>query len=387
MDKYYVYVGSWASPRNPDAKRGLTIGEYDMESGTIRALKHVQEDLNCSMLTYDDKRQVIYSSNERPFTDQGLGGRATAYKVDLHNGDVTKISDVPSFGLVPSFVAYDPLGSFLVLTHHSMGSSIVKTVQDENGEYRIIREYDETSAILYELGQDGSIGRVCDIIKHTGHGGSPDQTNPHMHSVRFTPDGKYLFICDKGNDGYYSYSIDRENKKLVFVDRLDAVSGAAPRYSMFHPKLNVIYFNNESARLLTAATYDENGKLTKLGDWPTTNLRRENPEDKGPGQSDLKISADGKYLYSIIRADHMISVFETDPETGIPKLIQEIPSSGSGQERDLCFSPDGRFLFLCGCSNGNVYRYIVGEDGRLSDLTLVLEDVAPGALIFVKAEK
>ncbi|MBE6017280.1 MAG: lactonase family protein [Lachnospiraceae bacterium] len=382
MSRYYFYVGSWQSPRNPDAIRGITIGTY--ENGKLIPIKRVHEDVNVSMLTYDGKRKVLYTSNELPLTDKGPGGRANAYKADLETGDLEEISNISSFGKMPSFVAYDPLGDFLVLTNHSMGNVILKTVQDKNGEFHLVNEYDETAAVLYELNEDGQIVRACDIVKHTGHGGRPGQTNPHMHSVRFTPDGKYVFICDKGNDGYYVYRLDRGNKKLVLADRLDSVPGAAPRYSALHPVLPIIYFNNESARLLTAARYGEDGKLEKLGDWSTT---WEDVDDESEaGQSDLMISEDGRFLYNIIRADNMISVFETDPESGEPKLIQMTEAAGTGQERDLCFSPDGKYLFMSAVADGNVYRYTIGEDGKLSDKELALEDIAPGAMIFIKAD-
>lgn len=384
MDDYFAYIGSWVSPRNPDALRGITIGKYEPETGNIIPIKHVHDELNCSMLTFDEKRKIMYLSNERPFTEAGPGGRANALKVDTAAGDLTEISNVSSFGKMPSFVAFDPHGDFLVLTNHSMGSTILKTEKDENGEWQLVTEYDETAAVLYELNDDGSIKRACDIIKHTGHGGTPKQTNPHMHSAKFTPDGKYVFICDKGNDGYYVYRLDRENKKLVLADRLASVPGAAPRYIALHPELPIVYFNNESARLLTAASFDTDGKLTKIGDYPTV---FEAPAgDTEPMQSDLKISADGRYIYNIVRADNLISVFKADQSTGVPSLIQTIEASGSGQERDLCFSPDGKYLYLSACSDGNLYKYLIGEDGKLSDKELVLEDVAPGAMIFIKKD-
>lgn len=382
MSRYYFYVGSWQSPRNPDAVRGITIGTY--ENGKLTPIKHVHEDVNVSMLTYDEKRQVLYTSNELPLTEKGPGGRALAYKVDLKSGDLEEISNISSYGKMPDFVAYDPLGSFLVLTHHSMGNVILKTEQDENGEFRLIEEYDETAAVLYELGGEGAIIRACDIVKHTGHGGTPEQTNPHMHSARFTPDGRYVFISDKGNDGYYSYRLDRENKKLVLADRLASVPGAAPRYSALHPSLPIIYFNNESARLLTALKYSDDGKLEKIGDWST--VTDEVRDDQDPMQSDLKISDDGRFIYNIVREDNLISVFETDPETGEPKLIQVTEAAGTGRERDLCFSPDGKYLFLSAMADGNVYRYTIGEDGKLSDKELALRDIAPGAMIFIKAD-
>ena len=384
MDNYFAYIGSWVTMRDQGAVRGITIGKYEPETGSIIPIKHVCDEINCSMLTFDEKRKIMYTSNERPFTEAGPGGRAIALKVDTVTGDLSEISNISSFGKMPSFVAFDPNGGFLVLTNHSMGSTILKTEKDENGEWQLVTEYDETAAVLYELNEDGSIKRACDIIKHTGHGGTPKQTNPHMHSAKFTPDGKYVFICDKGNDGYYVYRLDRENKKLVLADRLASVPGAAPRYIALHPNLPVVYFNNESARILTAASFGADGKLTKIGDYPTVS---EAPaEEVEPMQSDLKISTDGKYIYNIVRADNLISVFETDPATGIPSLIQTVEASGSGQERDLCFSPDGKYLFLSACSDGCLYRYTIGEDGKLSGMECVLKDNAPGAMIFIKQE-
>ena len=349
MDKYYAYIGSWEVPMKPNASGGITIAEYEPETGSLTPIKHVLNEINCSMLTYDEKRGILYTSDERQFTGACPGGRVIALKVDPITGDLAQISDLPSYGKEPSYVAYDPKGEFLVLTNHSTRIPILKTEPDGNGGWRMITEYDETAAVLYELDADGAIIRACDLIKHTRRNGSPKHPNPLLHSARFTPNGEYVFICDNGDDGYYVYRLDRENKKLILADMLASVPGAAPRYSVLHPDLPIIYFNNESARLLTAARYGKDGKLEKIADYPTVN--GEVSTGKDPMQSDLKMSADGQYIYNILRADNLVSVFKVDKVTGVPSLIQTVAAAGSKRERYLAISPDGRYLFLCGCDD------------------------------------
>ena len=390
MSRYFAYIGSWVSPRYPDAVRGITIAEYDSETGAFTALKRVEESLNCSMLTYDEKRGVLYTSNECQQTAAGPGGRAAAFRVDRKTGDLEKISDVSSYGKMPSYVAVDPLGEFLVLTNHSMNSTILKTVQDENGEYHLVREYDETAGVLYALNPDGSIGEVCDIFKHTGHGGKPEQTNPHMHSARFTPDGKYVFVCDKGNDGYYSYYLDRENRKMVLNDRLESVPGAAPRYSALHKDLPVLYCNNEAERIVTAISVDENGKLTKIADYssvlPSAIDEGLSDSSKSGMQSELLLSDDCKTLYNVVRRDNLISVFSVDETSGELTLIQNAGIDASEGGRAAAFSPDGKCFYLCGGPDSDILGYKVEADGTLTSIESVFRDVAPGALVFVKAE-
>lgn len=377
MKNIFGYIGNWGAPKL-DAPMGITVAIC--EGSVLRGLETQFPEINVGQAYLDRMRGVLYCVNERPeVPGQNLGGQVFALKIDPGTGRLSMLSKSPSYGPLPSDCAVDMEGRYLIVSNHSGRNCITKTVQDEDGSYRIVREYDEAAIVLFPLDPEGRIGLPCDIVRHTGSGILPNQQSSHAHCVRRAPETDLFIVCDKGSDSVYSYKIDKEAGRLVCCDRIDGVPGSSPRYCVFHPTLPYLYYNNETKSIVNVVRYDRSGKLTPIGAVSCM----ENGDIQARGlQSDLQISGDGRNLYTLVRDNSTITVYALNEETGMP-VVKQVVSCGSTQGgRGMTFSPDGKYLYLAACPDRQVYVFCVEGDGCLSALGTAAEDTAPGIILF-----
>lgn len=383
MEKIFAYIGNWGMSKEP-VPLGLSAAAYDPETGSMDILQQSFPQIKAGAICPDHRRNILYCVDERPeIPGRTPGGQIFGLKIDPSTGLLQEHTVSPSFGPMPSDCALDLSGSYLLVSNHSGRNSITKTVQDSDGRYRIVREFDETAVVLFPLDPEGHIGEPCHIVRHTGHGILPNQQSPHAHCVRRAPDTDLFIVCDKGNDSVYSYRIDREKRQLICCDRIDGLPGSSPRYCVFHPGKPYIYYNNETAPVVCQLSYDSNGKLT-----PVSTIRCMEACDSEPRgmQSDLRISADGKYLYTLVRDNSTIVVYALDQISGKPEYLQTVPCGSAKGGRWLSFSPDGKYLFLAACPDQQVYKFIVGSDGTLTPQGIAAEDKVPAVITFMTIE-
>lgn len=377
MKKTFAYIGSWSMAKEP-GPLGIATAAYDPQTGGMELLEQRFPQIKAGAFCLDEARGILYCVNERPeVPGETLGGQVFGLKIQPETGALEELTVSPSFGPLPSDCALDPTGRYLIVSNHSGRNAITKTVQDAGGRYHLVREYDETAVVLFPLDRQGRIGEPLDIVRHMGCGLLPNQQSPHAHCVRRAPDTGLFIVCDKGNDSMYSYRIDTERGKLVCCDRIDCVPGSSPRYCVFHPTKPFLYYNCETRPLVGMVRYDRYGKLA-----PVTTVRcMDDPQVKGM-QSDIRISPDGKALYTLVRDNSTIVVYALDAETGVPTPVQTVPCGSSRGGRWMSFSPDGRYLFLAACPDSQVWRFPVAPDGKLFPPSAAAETPAPSAIAF-----
>ena len=160
----------------------------------------------------------------------------------------------------------------------------------------------------------------------------------------------------------YSYKVDEENGRFIRKAETVMKANTAPRYTCFHPSLNVMYENNETSNELFAFRYDkETGILTEID---KQNIVNEPYEKMMP--SDLCITPDGKYLYAAARDLNRIAAFSVNPDGTLKKIT--VFDTSEGIVRGMRLSHDGRFLFTCTPNDGKLNIYRVHENGYLSYL-------------------
>jgi len=378
----FAYVGNWS--KTLDGPCGFGIYRYITETGDLELIKSVFTDITVGATCLDSKRNILYCTNELetyPGNDMGGGGQVYAFAIDSETGDLTEINHQPSYGSLPSYVAVDATGKYLIVTNHTGHTPITKTVKDASGKYRIVLEYDEATTVLYKLDNDGSIGDPCDIYRHSGSGPLPRQTHPHPHSVVMSPSGNLFAVCDKGADRIYFFRINRETDRLEVCggEGHKSITGSSPRYSAFHPKLPYFYMNNETKTIVRAFRYDEDGKLEPIC---TVSALPENCEDNlTMMQTDIRVHPSGKYLYTLIRGISVATVFEIKEKTGEIEKIQAVMLDGTCP-RGIGISPDGRFMLIAALRSSEVLVWAIGEDGRLSPTGKKASQPHPGTVTF-----
>lgn len=368
MAKTYAYVGNW-TVKSAGADGGIGIYEYDEASGALRHIETVRGDLVAGMLCIDQKRGVLYSideaQNHAAFGHFGGGGRVAAFRIDPASGGLTLLGkEQPSFGTLTTYVAQSGDGDFLVVANHGDKQAITKTYRGEDGAYHISTDFSTVNAALYPLETDGAIGACCDLMEFP-----PDLSfnPPHiacLHAVYFAPDGEHCMMSNMKQNRLMLLRVDPQKRKLVNVAHLDCTEGNWPRYGAFHPEKKLFYLNNEHALEINVVAYDPAGKLELLqtvSSEPDFFLDRTGK--KPLQQTDIRISADGRFLYGACRGGGVINVYAIG-EDGLLSRLQSFKLEGEAP-RGMELSPDGRFLLVADPEAGSISSVCVGEDGRL----------------------
>lgn len=182
----------------------------------------------------------------------------------------------------------------------------------------------------YGSGSVTKIGRLP--IEHEGNGPDPiRQDAPHCHCAFFSPDKRYLLVCDLGLDTVFVY--DRE---LNEVSRAKVPDGAGCRHLIFSRDGRFVYVENEMGCSVTVFRW-EDGRLVYRSTCPTRTYAKHPGPDKG---SAIRLSKNGRRLYVTNRGENEVVVLSCRGEK--LRVIGRAPTGGD-EPRDFTLTPDERF--------------------------------------------
>ena len=369
----YAFVATWqeTTPWLPDHGDGIDVYRVN-EDGTFTQTCNFPTETNSTILAVSPDGQNVYATDETRNYDgeEGMGGGVIAMAFDPETGTLTRLNKLPSVGAAPSNVHIDPTGTLVAVSNH--GSTVgsyyaVKAVQTEEGKWVIEKEYDDSSVCVYCVNEDGSLNEDSQALYLTNVNGA------HLHTVRFSPSGKWMLSCDKGTGKIFVYKVDIENSiiepaDIPFIEQPDG----HPRHLEFDPN-NSSRFYVIHERGLNIASYDldeETGVITPLDFRPSCSGDEVCIDGVGAG-SDIHVHANGKFVYCSNRRangdafEGNIGVFSVDEE-GKLSLIQCV---GVGPNpRGYGIDTESKYLYVCNAKDYNNVRYVIDpETGKLSD--------------------
>ena len=198
----------------------------------------------------------------------------------------------------------------------------------------------------------GSIFKSPDrLVFHKGQGTDPKrQTSPHVHTVRLSPDGRYLVACDLGLDKVFVY--DRE---LNYVSDASVPSGSGARHLVFSSSGDFVFVVNEMGGSVSSFAYSE-GRLEYLD---TVSVLPEGFLGVGSGAA-IKLSRDGTRLYVTERASQTIAVLSVNG--GELALVGRVDSHGR-EPRDFTLLAGDRFAVATNQFENSVALFRISDDG------------------------
>jgi 6-phosphogluconolactonase len=135
------------------------------------------------------------------------GRAASRPSIDAKTGRLTQLNAVSSKGGGPTHLSIDPSGKWIAAANYGGGS-----------------------VVLFPVHADGNLGEATGFVQHTGSSLTPRQAAPHAHGAYFSPDGRFVFVCDLGLDKIMAYRVDPASGALTPLDpafvSLKAGSGA-----------------------------------------------------------------------------------------------------------------------------------------------------------------
>ncbi|ONI71055.1 hypothetical protein ALI144C_51855 [Actinosynnema sp. ALI-1.44] len=305
-----VYIGSYTSWGNPPGP-GFQVGTVDSATGKLTITSGVSGIPDPSWFAYSRDGRVVYTT------------------IETNPGKVTALSIAdPQRPRVLNSVNVNGAGP----THATV-----------HGKYLLTANYTSGSVSVLSLQADGKVGRVTDVVTHTGSRAA------HAHQVVSDPSGRWIVAVDLGTDSVYVYGIDNAGK-LKLNQQLPLAAGLGPRHLTFHPNGRFAYVLGELRSEVTVLAWDAAAGKFTAGQVIST-LGGATPPENYPGE--IQISPDGRFVYATNRGHDSLAQF-TVCETGKTLTFVSTTPTGGSWPRHFTFDPAGTRVYVSNQRAGTI---------------------------------
>lgn len=198
--------------------------------------------------------------------------------------------------------------------------------------------YHEGMIYSYLLEENGELS-LADCIERHGSGPHANQQSSHIHFTHLTPDNR-LVVCDLGTDEVLTYDISPVGK-LTEVATCHLTPGAGPRHLVFNPSGTLAYVLGELDNRVYVLEYDKTtGQFTMRADSYSIMPN----EVQTNGGAAIRLTHDGRFLYTSNRANNTITVFKVE-NNGYLSFVQQVNTEGVGP-RDFNFNRSEDFIIV-----------------------------------------
>ena len=228
-----------------------------------------------------------------------------------------------------------------------------------DGKWIICSNYGDGTHTILPVSATGVIGKPTDFFTNPGTPG-PNQQSGHAHHAIFTPDGKFIYVCDLGLDIVGVYRFDNEHGRTQFASAASLPPGAGPRHIALHPKLPMAYVISELNSTVTVfARNTDTGALTVKQTLDT--LPANVAQDRRAGKfhtscAEVVLSADGQTLYGSNRGHDSLAVFAVDKKTGELTATGYVSTEGKNP-RHFCLIPKTSVLLAANQDGDNIVAF------------------------------
>lgn len=323
--QYYLFAGSYTMT----GSKGIYVFRFDAGTGMLDSVCCTEGVVNPSFLTVAPGGRLVYACTE---TKMANAGSLSVFSFDRVTCGLRLLSKQPSGGDNPVYVALHPGGKWAVMGNYTGGTVSV-----------------------YPILEDGSVGPLVQRVVHEGRGvDSERQEKAHVHSVNFSPDGRFLLVPDLGMDKVMVYAFDTTAvQPLKPAERpwVETPAGSGPRHLAFDRSGQFVYVLCEMGGAIEVFRYDGgSGRLDSM-QYVVTHGRR----DKGGyGSADLHFSPDGRYLYaSNRREENNLAIFGVDTLTGRLRMLGHERTRGR-EPRNFVVEPTGKYVLVANQLGDNI---------------------------------
>ncbi len=251
--------------------------------------------------------------------------------------------------------------------------------------------YETGNLVIYTVDVekiDNTINNIEPInIYHKGSSQHPSrQTHAHAHCAYFDKKSNKLLVCDLGLDQVKVYSVQKNidyktknNNNTENKIKFDAVekqiitlpAGSGPRHICFDENYTYGFILNELTGSVSIIKYSaEKNEYEIKGTFDGT-ANKPVKIDTDLGAAAIRVSADGKFIYTSMRSDNTIRLFAFDPIAESLNYIASYPTEGK-TPRDFTIDPSGQWLLVAHQDSDTISIFSVNSyNGKLSLLNTV----------------
>ncbi len=290
--------------------KGLYLLNYSATQNSLTIKGIISDHYNPSYFAVTDNTIITVNECNDYKGAVGTGG-VSVYNYNLFSKNVCSVSN----GIDPCFVSISPDGRFFIVCNYTSGSLAVFSLSDE----KIIQ---------------------TDFVKHLQVG----TKTPHVHSVYFSADSKYVFVVDLGLDTITSYQFNDGTLCKSFV--LELPDGFAPRHAVFYNE-SLLYVLSEKKACIGLVSISSDGKLN------LELIIQPSREQDTYSCSEIHIDSNNNILYTADRFSSTITRYRISSNGLCVSYIDEIKLS-NGKPRSFTVSKDGKYLLICEQANNKV---------------------------------
>lgn len=334
METSRVYVGTYAEPDT----ESIYLYNLNSETGELTREAAYKAGENPSYLALSPDRQHLYVVNETISYEGEESGAVSAFAINGQGASLSLLNKVASKGGAPCYIAL-------------------------NGNTVLVANYVGGNVAAYAVQADGKLSTATTVQQHEGTGPNEKrQEAPHAHYFAPGPTGKYNFAVDLGADKVLAYTLE-DGKLTSPTVAFTAAPGSGPRHLAFRPDGKYAYLLHELNSTLVALAYNaENDTFEEVQALST--LPEGFTENNQPAA--VKVSPDGKYVYSSNRGHNSMAVFAIDAETGKIRLVETVPTGGDWP-RDFSIDPSGNILLVANERSNNITTFKIDKTtGKLT---------------------
>ncbi len=296
----------------------------------------------------------------------------SAAELDTFEGKPT--GEVASFRLTNGEL--QPLSA-----RNSASTGTCHVAVDATGRMLISADYTGASAASFRI-EDGKLSEAVWTEHYTEHGPNRDrQKTAHAHFASFSPDNRFAYINDLGDDCIHIYKPDVATAQMTAAGTYHGAPGSGARTLRFHPNGHTAYCMNEIASTVDVLEWHKaDGNLTLVN-----RIDLLPAEYHGPTRGcDTVITRDGRFVYFANRDDNFLYSFKADAKTGRLTPMKR-SNCGGKTPRNFTLDPTERWMLVANQdSNGiSVFARDPATGLLADDVDSSVEVEAPMRILFL----
>lgn len=256
-----------------------------------------------------------------------------------------KASNNISIYSLDSMTTTDP-GAATYISVEAAGSGVSSVALHPNGQF------------LYATNSTALTDNISffNVNSQTGALNSADRTysaRTNPTELAFTPNGRHLFVINRGTSDISSYSVNALTGALTTID-LSVSTGTNPEDLLVHPNGNFLYTLSVGAERLYQYSTSEAGLLTALTPAYVAT---------GSGPKKMVITPNGKYVFVTNNTDNTFSAYSVDSTTGLLTALSFSPilgPTGAGVY-SLTVTSDSKYLVVGGGTDSKGYVFEIND--------------------------
>ena len=357
-----LYVGTYTEIVTGDFGghgKGISCYEFDAVNGELNLLNN-QFQVNPSYLSI---ASIMHSNNE-------LENKSSKYLFAVSEVLASKkpvlhtytINDNYSLSLIDTKTIEGGCPCHIHYFQNKEGQSYTATACYETGNLVIHNMNVEATADL-------NLHEPINIY-HKGSSQHPSrQTQAHAHCACFDIVSNKLLVCDLGLDQVKVYSLQKNNDSFNAIEQqiITLPAGSGPRHICFDDNYAYGFIINELTGSVTIIKHSAEKKEYEInGTFDTRVPLSESSINTDLGGAAIRVSACGKFIYTSMRSDNTIRLFEFDPIQESLNYIASYPTEGL-TPRDFTIDATGKWLLVAHQDSDTISIFNVNSyNGTLS---------------------